>query len=565
MKRTRWSLPVVLMVVLLRAVSHAGALTYLDEVTETCQSSIVSESSTFVAARDAALSRCVNAALACKTAASPAEQATCLGSLLVSGRGECAVGELDSGNPTIGQGAATLAFHGGRARLDAALATLVAGLDRDCFGRNSADLSSPSTGLGFPAGAADALMLADELNRVSGGLGCLSLDKLLDAVPRAQEVVDELRALDHKCVKAGPGVAPLAPCSTDSACGKGGVCGQLAFAMNQGTVTCCAAGEARVDGSCQACAPGNYSDGAGEAACMACPAGNFAPAPGLTTCFACQRGQYSQAGSALCSSCEPGTFSNQVASASCASCPAGTMSGAGAEACSRCPRGTFSHAGSSTCSLCESGTFSQVGASTCSPCAPGTFAAAPGSAECVSCLPGRFASGQGQNACEACQPGTYADAAGSQTCVACPVGTYAEAVASQTCAACPAGTYADAAGSRTCTACPAGTYSGAGAQQCMACTGSAIAPPGSIQCSSCPVHSVANASHTQCLCDVGYYGTSTGGVFTCQACPEGADCSQAGTTSATLGTLPGYWRTYDGTFYRCQLLAYCPGGSSDQP
>lgn len=493
-------LPAALGFVLAAAVPNAAALTAIDAATKTCQDRIALETGTFVTARYQALAKCMRAAMACKTLPSPSDQRRCLGKLLVAAKGDCAVGKLDSGNATIGAGAAERALDGSTARLDAALAALVAGLDTDCFGVVPADLSSLANGLGFPADIANAVMLADQLNREPGGLGCLSLEKLVDAVPRAPELAAELQALHHRCLKVGAGVPLLAPCTTDAACGIDGVCGRLAFAVNQSAITCCAAGTVRADGGCAPCEPGSFADGSAGGACTECPTGQFAHVAGLTECIACPTGQFSAATGAT----------------ACAACPAGRYAAdPGASVCAECPAGRFSTLGASVCGACPTGTYSGAGSSVCSPCAPGFFGNAAGQTECQECPAGKYSAGPGAAACAECGPGTFAAASGSTTCTTCSEGSIAPTAAT-------------------------------------------------FECAACPAHAISNPTHTQCLCDVGYYGTAVEGAFTCVACPEGADCSQPGTTLETLTALPGWWNPTSGSlqFYRCLLGSHCAGGES---
>lgn len=411
----------VVCLVLTTGVPYAAALTSLDGVTKTCQDRIASKGAKFVAARYGALAKCVKAALACKTEESPADQRACLGKLLVPAKGACAEGKLDSGNATIGVGAAQSALNGGKAGLDAALAALVGNVDGACFSA-PADLSSVAGGLGFPASITSARELADHLNRVPGGLGCIALAQLVDAVPRVQEVVDELRTLDHTCLKAGSGGTPSAACATDADCGAGGVCGRLAFALNQATITCCPIGTERLDGTCQRCAPGSFSDETTGSVCLACDAGHFTPIAGQTECVACSAGHFTAAtGATTCDSCEPGTFASEPGSTVCTSCTAGTSSPAEAVGCTSCPSGTFSSPGSSSCTACQAG----------------YFAATPGQSECQSCPAGRY-SALGSSSCTPCDPGTFSGHAASASCSPCPPSTVAPAPESTQCTACPA-------------------------------------------------------------------------------------------------------------------------------
>ena len=106
---------------------------------------------------------------------------------------------------------------------------------------------------------------------------------------------------------------------------------------------------------CQACAPGRYSTGTGNATCSACTAGTYTSDYGQTSCTTCEDGYYCPGGQ------------NRVG------CPAGTEgNGTGrtseSAGCNSCSINTYSNStGTPTCSSCASGTYNtQTGQTSCS-------------------------------------------------------------------------------------------------------------------------------------------------------------------------------------------------------
>lgn len=362
----------------------ASAQTQVSPATQACQEQILLEGGNLVRARVRALSKCLNGVLECKTLSSAAERNSCLAKLLVPGKGDCAEGRLDAGSPTIGEGAAAASL-GKNAALDIALASFVNGLESRCFGATPADLSSISGGLGFISGLTNAAELADELNGVPYGLGCLSLEQFVASAPRAQELVDELRALNLKCVKVKSTHTNLflTDCSSDANCGPSGVCGRIARVFATPNIQCateCAAGTVRSGSSCAPCVPGYFSNDPGAAACTACQVGT------ATANF----------GSTACPPCAPGSFSNSRAAATCSTCAAGTFApAAGSTTCLHCQPNTVSNPARTAC-VCDAGFINDPlgGNLTCVQCPEGADCLDPGTTwQSVVALGGWFRSG----------------------------------------------------------------------------------------------------------------------------------------------------------------------------
>lgn len=582
------------------------AQTQVSTVTKSCQDGILSAGSSFVSSRVNAISKCINAAVGCKAAPNSSEQTACLAKLIIPGKGDCARDKLDSGSSTLGQDAAARVLAGASGRLDQSLSTFVKALQSSCFGSPVADLSSITGGLGFPDGLTEAAKLADELNRTPDGLGCLSLNQLIESAPRTQEIVDELRALSGRCVsvKSANSALFLAPCTSNSSCGAGGVCGEIAFALSTNNIACntpCEIGKVFQGGVCVPCEAGSIADGTNQTVCSLCLPGSFSHVSGLSACIPCLKGtataqqgatqcepctagRYAPiTGASSCPSCSPGTFTNASGQTACQSCPAGKFTSAlGSTTCFNCSVGHYSAAASSSaCSACSPGTFAQssgqsqcdscpagrfssaAAASTCFNCPAGRFASETGSTSCDQCPSGSFAASDGQVACTNCPAGRYSSTPGSTACALCERGYFSNVNAATSCQSCPAGKFASQTGQTFCQSCGVGQYSLPAAAACTDCPDGSIAPvTSSAQCVACPEHAVSNTGHTECLCEVNYLATTpVDGVFQCELCPEGANCTAVGTTWENVQALPGWYRIGN-TFYRCLIASQCPGGGS---
>ena len=161
---------------------------------------------------------------------------------------------------------------------------MVAGLEAECFADPSVDFAS---GLGFTPAPADVQELADQLNRVPGGLGCLANGEVGITTPLAKALIGDLTPYDGHCVAADlPADLYARACFSDTDCGKqSGRCGQLAYVLKEGgsglsDCRSCMPGTSRVGGACERCAPGGYSDVVDAASCTACAPRLFQYRPG---------------------------------------------------------------------------------------------------------------------------------------------------------------------------------------------------------------------------------------------------------------------------------------------
>lgn len=126
---------------------------------------------------------------------------------------------------------------------------------------------------------------------------------------------------------------------------------------------------------------------------------------------------------------------------------------------------------------------------------------------------------------------------------------------------CPAGRFQDINGQWTCRICPSGRFSLESAPECSPCGDGSIAPdPESSECIPCDDNSEPSVLKDSCACDPGFFLPDHKNVFdSCMPCPNGADCTSAGTTFTTLETVPGFWRSDNKSaiFYRCIKAEYC--------
>ena len=78
-------------------------------------------------------------------------------------------------------------------------------------------------------------------------------------------------------------------------------------------------------------------------------------------------------------------------------------------------------------------------------------------------------------------------------------------------------------------------------------------------CESCPLHTTTKGKGaTECVCVAQRFDQNG----TCRPCPEGGDCSAAGTTIASIELLVNTWRTTNqtATLYTCPINNTCVGG-----
>ena len=249
-----------------------------------------------------------------------------------------------------------------------------------------------------------------------------------------------------------------------------------------------------------------------------------------------------------------------------------------------CPVGTYQLGADNECPLCPKGRYSITeGAFVCTECPAGRYQNVEGQQDCEECGAGTYSADVGQEECDDCEPGSYtAEETTKFSCRTCALGHYTEEYGQSSCEPCAAGTYSDQPFPSTCTLCPKGTTSSPGQFFCSEC-GSAVDfqdQLGQSTCLKCPVDSVADEDHINCLCDFGHYAIPYGdyslfasldpvaydnynalyinnddppfdpsahlGIW-CPLCPEGADCTEIGTTVENVTASEGFFLGTDGT------------------
>ena len=272
-----------------------------------------------------------------------------------------------------------------------------------------------------------------------------------------------------------------------------------------------AAGGVAAGYACRACAPGSYTDRAGEPACTACPADTYNPTPtgaALAACLACPAHAASPPNSSLLTQCLCGLGYAGEPGESCTPCAPGQYrENSAVYICEACPPNTFSVRvaadSAGTCLACHANSSSGAGSGS--------------QRECV-CDPGLFA--DAELSCAACAGGSYAPDFNSSACTACEPGKFSAAVgaaAAETCVVCAAGTFATAPGMTACVACPASTWQNASVPAQRAQT-----------CAACPAHSShARLGETDvfaCECAAGYWKAALADAFECRECLPGHFC-----------------------------------------
>ena len=192
-----------------------------EDATRACQVTVQNQGGIFVQHRANPIEACLRAILTCREKPS-AKQVACRARLLVPGDGACAVGTLDAGAPDTGTGIG----GGGRATTPRAPTSSRRPCGpswpssrASCFA--SGDTVDFSTnGLGFVPAPADAVSLAERLNRVPGGLGCLANAEIGNTTPLAASLLVEVTPLDGHCVVADKAASLYTTaCTVDKDCG----------------------------------------------------------------------------------------------------------------------------------------------------------------------------------------------------------------------------------------------------------------------------------------------------------------------------------------------------------
>eukprot|EP00177_Eucheuma_denticulatum_P003861 GFKZ01006991.1.p1 GENE.GFKZ01006991.1~~GFKZ01006991.1.p1 ORF type:complete len:587 (+),score=-48.11 GFKZ01006991.1:145-1905(+) len=360
----------------------------------------------------------------------------------------------------------------------------------------------------------------------------------------------------------------------------------LSLSFAQSPPRPCRLGRILVNGRCQVCPPGTFSDTFSGNQCTPCPAGTFSPfrgararrlcvacpedtfnnRTGATECMRCPPGTRAERGLTQCLACGPGTrvnfrrctpcprgmFSNGTANLRCDPCPFPLTSPRGSSSinmCRTCPPGRFGE----FCEPCFDGTFKPEREGRCEDCPPGQISP-PGATRCFRCREGTFKTfsrrGSRLFACIPCRTGLVA-ARGSTVCriegAPCPMGSFE--ARNGACISCGDGFFQNRT-TQTCERCPPGSTSVGRAQdRCIACQGDlepdsqnrlCRCPQGFFlergQCRPCPagtggsfINSELRGIESCILCSPGSFSDRPGST-SCEQCPSGTFADQEGAT-----------------------------------
>ena len=252
-------------------------------------------------------------------------------------------------------------------------------------------------------------------------------------------------------------------------------------------------------------------------------------------------------------STEPGGWANQNGPQCAGLCPPGKMCPDATAHPLPCSRGGYCAGTNPSSTPCPAGTHSNVtGLSTaeqCMPCPAGTACLASSTAPVV-CAPGSFTPDQGAAVCQQCHAGSYQASRNATACTTCTEGSWCAEGSSAT-TPCGSGDYSTQTGLASadeCLRCPKGSWCSAGkAIPCGRGTyNDEIGATDQSACTYCPPNSFTDGesktSLVDCVCEAGFYGTVSNGLFSCHGCPVGANCSAPGATLEHLPLKEGHWR-----------------------
>ncbi|GMI00563.1 hypothetical protein TrLO_g8323 [Triparma laevis f. longispina] len=294
--------------------------------------------------------------------------------------------------------------------------------------------------------------------------------------------------------------------------------------------------------------------------CSPCPPGTI---PTATSCNQCEEGKYGVFGATVCTPCSgDGQYADEPGLPSCKFAPSGYKPTSNNDGIVACAKNTFSLGGTSVCSPCQDGGHSQPGSATCEQCLTSKYFDEPNE-RCDLCPKNTFATSGATNitGCTLCSPGGHSKP-GSGYCEQCLTGKYFDEpnnecklwYSNQTnaieCESCTAG-YTSAAKNAECECKPtfASTIDPITNQRgctcepgyfldngiCIQCqNGFFKTTYGTGVCKSCDKYAVKGAIQTSLPASTNHSPTGP--------CPEGVDCSVAGSNITSLNIEHGYWR-----------------------
>jgi len=359
------------------------------------------------------------------------------------------------------------------------------------------------------------------------------------------------------------------------------VCGAGKYNSQAGQATClnCKEGTSSTKGTCEDCLEGFYADAVASPSCKACPKGKYGKFKGASACLDCSAGKFStEDNTTECTVCGSGTYQKSTGESSCEACPVGTFAkNSGSTECQKCQVGSYAgNTSMSACEPCKEGRYASIdGLSICTTCSVGFFGGFAGATECKPCPSGYYQNIEGKSSCDqcgrgkysvegqanctACNKGKFQDQLAASSCKECSAGKISNSIAAISCTGCRGGLYSKEPGTTACLACEAGkTSDGVNAKECKYCPVGFVSLPGSF-CVECPLESRSSSDRTRCICPPGRFFYEKN----CQACPQGADCTEEGNYFESLRVKTGWWRPDASSldFERCLLSRHCKGGA----
>ncbi|KAJ1491451.1 hypothetical protein T484DRAFT_1882630 [Baffinella frigidus] len=391
-----------------------------------------------------------------------------------------------------------------------------------------------------------------------GGSGAFS-DSQCAGCPASSNVAEQGSTSVAACLCdpgtfGDPSTDPPTPCEP---------CGQGTFSAASGQLSCDSCpdnsdgGDGGSDISACSCDAGYYGEllNPGDT-CSACPTNTFLTTSGatsITQCEACPVDSASPGSSTAKSAClcNRGYFGDPETNQACQACPENKyqdLTGrTSVSACQPCTANSQSlpHATDIAQCECNAGYTGNAGTGTCTGCAADTYKAAKGSDACTTCptnsLTDPASSGGATSSDQAtdcvCDEGYYGPLGGvSPPCEKCPIGTYSGAIGLilvGECVTCPQNSTTEVAGQRYVTQCVCdlgyfGTVTDADATECAACPVNTYQPTlaswqdVTTSCIDCTANSAspqASPAIASCTCNTGYTGNPGASSGVCTPCP----------------------------------------------
>ena len=221
--------------------------------------------------------------------------------------------------------------------------------------------------------------------------------------------------------------------------------------------------------------------------------------------------------------------------------------------------------GSKSCSFCDVGFFGST-KGFCSECADGKFTENKGLLECGNCTNGQVNNKKSSCikcavgkrrvdssfGCQDCEPGLYSDDTGQSSCKICKNG---EVKSNSSCNDCGLGKHGVIFPAIGCIPCESGKYQDTqGRDKCNECKNGLIPNEKRSDCIKPPWIFAEECQQNEYLNDTAHLKQN----WTCNLCPDGADCSNENASLSTLMSKKGWWRIPDDYGPGDILFAQCP-------